>query len=189
MPPLPVDLLIAVRVLLALVFLVAGAGKLGHRVELEGVIANYRVLPRMLAGPFARVLGPVEILIGLALLAGPLSTPHAEFAAALLLAAFALAMTINLQRGRVQIDCGCFRGTLRQRLRSELVLRNLVLAGAAILCALLPVRSAGGWQITNGLLGGIAFFLLLRGIDTLWAIDTRALRARGRSAPAGQAAG
>ena len=67
MPPLPVDLLIAVRVLLALVFLVAGAGKLGHRVELEGVIANYRVLPRMLAGPFARVLGPVEILIGLAL--------------------------------------------------------------------------------------------------------------------------
>lgn len=187
MPQPPADLLIALRVLVALVFLVAGTGKLGHRVELEGVIANYRVLPRALAGPLARVLGPLEILLGLGLLAGPFGSPAAESAAALLLVAFAIAMGINLRRGRAQIDCGCFRGTLRQRLRGALVLRNLGLAGAAILCALLPSGQAGGWQLANGLLGGIALFLLLQGMNALWAIDTQSLRARGRPAWARQA--
>jgi len=179
---MPVDALIALRLLLALVFLVAGAGKLGHREELEGVIANYRVLPRALAGPFSRVLGPLEILIGLALLAGSLASPLAETAAALLLGAFALAMGINLRRGRAHIDCGCFRGTLRQTLRIELVLRNLLLVAAAALCAFMPTPAASGWQLLNGALGGIALFVLLEGMNALWAIDTRALLGRGQSA-------
>ena len=182
MPQVPVDALIALRVLLALVFLVAGAGKSGHREELEGVIANYRVLPRALAGPFSRVLGPLEILIGLALLAGSLASPLAESAAALLLGAFALAMGINLRRGRAHIDCGCFRGTLRQTLRVELVCRNLLLVAAAALCAFMPVSAASGWQLLNGTLGGIALFVLLQGMNTLWAIDTRALLGRGHPA-------
>lgn len=41
-PVLPADALIALRVLLALVFLEAAWGKIRHWVVLEGVIANYR---------------------------------------------------------------------------------------------------------------------------------------------------
>jgi hypothetical protein len=182
MPSLPVDALLALRVLLALVFLVAGAGKLGAREELEGVIANYRVLPRALAAPISHLLGPLELLIGLALLADPLATPFAEAAAALMLGTFALAMGINLRRGRAHIDCGCFRGTLRQTLRPELVLRNLLLVTAAATCALLPVRDATAWQLVNGTLGGIALFVLLQGMNTLWAIDTRAVLSSGKPA-------
>ena len=176
------DALIALRVMLALVFLVAAAGKFGHREELEGVIANYRVLPRPLAGALSYVLGPVEVLIGLALLGGALASPFAELAAAAVLVAFAGAMGINLLRGRSHIDCGCFRGTLRQTLRGELVVRNLVLVAAALLCAMLPVENPSGWQLLNGVLGGIALFVLLQGMNTLWAVDTRALLARGQPA-------
>lgn len=178
----PPDVAIALRVVLALVFLLAAAGKIRHRPELEGVIANYRVLPRALAAPLSRVLAPIEALIGIALLAAPLSTPFAEAAAALLLTLFAIAMGINLRRGRSQIDCGCFSGTLRQSLRVELVFRNLLLAMAALACALLPSGSASAAQLLNGALGGCALFVLLHGMNTLWAIDTRALRARGQGA-------
>ena len=182
MPQLPVDGLIALRVMLALVFLVAAVGKFGHREELEGVIANYRVLPRPLAGALSYVLGPAEVLIGLALLGGVLASPFAELAAAAVLLAFAGAMGINLARGRSHIDCGCFRGTLRQTLRGALVVRNLVLAVAAALCAVLPVSGASGWQIANGAAAGIALFVLLQGMNTLWAVDARALLARGQPA-------
>ena len=98
---------------------------------------------------------------------------------------FALAMGINLHRGRAHIDCGCFRGTLRQTLRGALVLRNVVLTSAAFICALAPTPDASAWQWLNGVLGGIALFVLLQGMNTLWAIDTRALRARGQPAWAG----
>ncbi|MFM7275424.1 MAG: MauE/DoxX family redox-associated membrane protein, partial [Gammaproteobacteria bacterium] len=109
-------------------------------------------------------------------------------AAAVLLAVFALAMGINLQRGRSGIDCGCFRGTLRQSLRIELVLRNILLLAAALLCALMPVTGASHWQLLNGLLGGIALFVLLQGINTLWAIGTPFRRGSTRSAWASRSA-
>ena len=179
---LPEDALISLRVLLALVFLVAGAGKLRHREVLEGVIANYRVLPRALVPLLSHTLAPLELLTGIALLAPGVTTPVAEVGAALLLGVFALAMGINLRRGRSHIDCGCFRGTLRQRLRGELVLRNIALMGAALTCAALPLAAPGGAQLLNGVLGGIGLFVLLQGMNTLWAIDTGALLARGRPA-------
>jgi uncharacterized membrane protein len=185
---LPEDALISLRVLLALVFLSAGAGKLRHREVLEGVIANYRVLPRALVPLLSHTLAPVELLIGIALLVPAAATPVAEIAAALLLGVFALAMGINLRRGRSHIDCGCFRGTLRQTLRWELVLRNLALMGVALVCAGLPLPAPGGAQLLNGVLGGVGLFVLLQGMNTLWAIDTGALLARGRPAWASRSA-
>lgn len=179
---LPEDALMSLRVLLALVFLAAGAGKLRHREVLEGVIANYRVLPRALVPLLSHTLATIELLTGIALLVPAVAAPVAEVTAALLLGVFALAMGINLRRGRAHIDCGCFRGTLRQTLRWELVLRNLALMGAALLCAALPPSAYGGAQLLNGVLGGIGLFVLLQGMNTLWAIDTSALLARGRPA-------
>ena len=56
-----------------------------------------------------------------------------------LLATYALAMGINLSRGRSQIDCGC--GDTPQSLSGLLVLRNCVLAiGALLLLAPVATR-------------------------------------------------
>jgi hypothetical protein len=46
----------------------------------------------------------------------------------------------------------------------------------------MPVSAASGWQLLNGTLGGIALFVLLQGMNTLWAVDTRALLGRGQPA-------
>ena len=119
---------LAARVCLALVFVTAAAGKLPHAAVLEGVVANYRLLPGRLVRPAARALPWAELAVGLALPA-PIVGPVAVVAAIGLLLVFAWAMAVNLKRGRAHIDCGCRRPELRQPLQWSLVGRNLVLAG------------------------------------------------------------
>jgi uncharacterized membrane protein YphA (DoxX/SURF4 family) len=118
---------IAVRTLIALVYLAAAIGKMRHWAVFRGVVANYRLLPEVLVAPFAYLLPPFEALLGAMLLLGLLS-PWAEAAAAALLLLFACAMAINIKRGRRHIDCGCFQSALKQTLSWVLVARNGTLA-------------------------------------------------------------
>jgi uncharacterized membrane protein YphA (DoxX/SURF4 family) len=163
------DIGIAIRVMTALVFISAALGKMTHWPEFEGVVANYRLLPDSLVRGVAYALPPLEIMIGLGLLSA-WATPWIELAAASLLTLFAVAMAVNLWRGRPHIDCGCFQSTLRQTLRWSLVARNLsmvLLLGIALVC----VRTrADAWSAINGLLGGAALFVVLQSLNTLWAV-------------------
>jgi hypothetical protein len=163
----PAETVIAIRIAVALVFLLAAIGKLRHIAVFHGVVSNYRVLPGVLVRPAAYGLPAAEAIIGAVLLAG-LYTPWAELAAAALLAVFAAAMAVNLLRGRRHIDCGCFQGTLQQRLRWRLVARN---CGLAMLIAASPAPGAADrWTQFNGLMGGIALFLVMQALNALWAI-------------------
>jgi hypothetical protein len=150
---------LAGRLLGGLVFATAVAGKLRHRHELAGVVANYRLLPEWLAATAAWVIVGLECLVALSLLSGVWLTAGATLAI-VLLGGFALAMAINLARGRREIDCGCFQLGLRQRLSAGLVVRNLVLA--IILVPLLTAAAAGATalQWIDGLGAGLAAYVL-----------------------------
>lgn len=82
----------------------SGAAKLVH----EGFardLANYRVMPRSWVPRTAALLPWAEIGVGV----GVIATPWTSFfllVAALLLASYAVAVSVNLLRGR-QIPCGC----------------------------------------------------------------------------------
>ena len=91
-------------VLIAVMFFAAGASKLRALGTFEGVVYNFRLLPELLVRPFAFAI------------------PFAELA---------IAIAVNLIRGRTEIDCGCFNSELKQRLSGWLVLRNVALAGLA----------------------------------------------------------
>lgn len=156
----------AVRTLMALVFLSAGIAKIRNWTAFEGVIANYRLLPNFAVRPVSYLLPPSEILLGAALAA---SAPGADWLAAGLLCLFAVAMAINLARGRSQIDCGCFNSALKQHLRWSLVARNVgmaLLLAAAAGSAAAPLDSS----LLLGSLGGIAFFVLFQCANALLAI-------------------
>jgi len=161
---------IAIRIAIALVFLFAAIGKARHLAIFGGVVANYRLLPPALVLPVAYILPPAEAAIGLALLTGRM-TPWAEAAAAFLLGSFAVAIGINLLRGRRHIDCGCFQGTLKQTLRWSLVVRNAVmvvlLVGAAIAA---PAGRVDAWTLLNGILAGGALFIIVQAFNALWTI-------------------
>jgi len=129
---------------LALVFGIAGIGKLMAWAELEGVIRNYRIAPGVLAPLISLTLPPVEILVAIAVLV-PATRALGGLGALVLLGVFAMAMGVNLVRGRTDIDCGCFRSTLRQNLSWWLVVRNAILAILALGCTIAPAERDLGW--------------------------------------------
>ncbi len=121
--------------LLAGMWATAAWGKLAHRDAFRGMLHNYRMLPEAVEAPVATALPVLELLVALSLLLPPLRAA-AAVASALLLLLFATAMAINILRGRTEIDCGCFVGATRQRIGWSLVVRNLLLALAALVLIL-----------------------------------------------------
>jgi hypothetical protein len=181
---LAAELAVAVRTALALVFLAAAIGKMRHGIALQGVIANYRLLPERLIAPTAYLLPAGEAALAV-LLAADLAPAWACSAAAGLLLVFAAAMGINLARGRRAIDCGCFQSTLKQTLSWRLVARNVVLAALAVGAALAPRASWQDWGTFDGMLGGATTFVLLQALELLWSIRPAWVR---QPAPAAQGA-
>ena len=88
-------LLIALRLLMAMIFMSAAIGKMRHWRVFEGVVANYRLLPDALDRLVAWLLPPAEALLAIALIAG-IAQPWSACMAATLLVVFALAIGINL---------------------------------------------------------------------------------------------
>ena len=148
-----------------LAFLFAGAAysKLRHQEEFHGVVRNFRLMPEWLASPFAKTLPWIEVAVAVGLLVDP-AVPYAAAAAGALLTLFALAIGINVVRGRKAIDCGCFRTGYKQSLSWLLVMRNVVLAGGALALVMLTegARMATMVDVTTGAMAaGVAMLLYL----------------------------
>ena len=172
---------LAGRLLGALVFATAVVGKIRHRHELAGVVANYRLLPEPLAAGVAWIVVGLECLTVLSLVSGLWLAAGAALAIALL-GIFALAMGINLARGRREIDCGCFQSGLRQTLSAVLVVRNLVLA--IILTPLLAAGVAGATalQWVDGVGAGFAAYALYQVLGELISLRRLSAELRRRFA-------
>jgi hypothetical protein len=162
------EIVLAIRVLVALVFLTAALGKLRQRLVFQGVVANYRLLPDKAVPAFAFVLPPVEATVAATLLFAP--APWPEVSAAVLLILFAGAMAINIRRGRRHIDCGCFQSALKQPLSWVLVARN---GGLALLIAVpvaVPEGALSELGAAEALLTGSVLFVLLQSLNVLWSV-------------------
>lgn len=171
MRAVPADIRLALEVMTALIFFSAAGGKMRHWSRFVGVMANYRLLPEFLVRPAAYLLPPLEWAIGVWLLT-PWAHPWADAAAAALFTLFAAAMALNLGRGRLAIDCGCFQSTFKQTLRWRLVARNTLVALllAALAGVTEPLPAADLESLVNGSLAGAALFVVWQGLNTLWSI-------------------
>jgi len=126
---------LTLRAALALLLLVAAVHKLRDPGTFRATLGDYRLLPDAVVPAAAGLVIGVELAIATALLVLP--APGLR-AAALLLATYAVAIAVNLARGRRHIDCGCGGPAARQPISGRLVARNVLLAAAA--CAgLAPV--------------------------------------------------
>jgi uncharacterized membrane protein YphA (DoxX/SURF4 family) len=96
----------AARIASAGLWLVAAMGKLKDPVKFMGGIAEYGIVPGF-AVPLAAVTMPgIELLLGLALLAGR-QVRAAAMLANLLMLVFMAAMASAMARG-LELDCSCF---------------------------------------------------------------------------------
>ncbi|MEU5841204.1 MauE/DoxX family redox-associated membrane protein [Rhodococcus sp. NPDC047139] len=87
--------------------LLAGVPKIRDRDGLLRVVRGYRLLPAPIERAVALGLPWLEIVLGVALVTG-IAGRYAAALAALLFAGFWAGLSINLLRGRRDLDCGCF---------------------------------------------------------------------------------
>jgi len=99
-------LLFVLRLLLGVLFVLASVDKIAHPEVFVVSVNKYQLLPPTLV-PLAAVTLPwIELLAGVALLAG-IGVEGAALVTTVLLVAFLSGMGINFARGR-ELDCGCF---------------------------------------------------------------------------------
>jgi methylamine utilization protein MauE len=125
-----------VRTGLALLFASAAWHKLRDRSTFSGVLAAYRMVPDAAIAVVVGAVPALELAVALAWV-----TPGASLVAAAgtvaLLALYAVAIAVNLVRGRSTIDCGCGVAGARQPISEWLLVRN----GALAVLALVPLRA------------------------------------------------
>jgi uncharacterized membrane protein YphA (DoxX/SURF4 family) len=126
------------RLALGLVFLYAGYVKLRQPwYVFAGMIDNYGVVAPSVSEAIARVLPPLEVVLGVALLAG-LYRKISSAAAIVLLVPFFALMVWAYAKG-MKIDCGCFGPG--QMLGPRTILRDGLLVAASAWFAFLSWRS------------------------------------------------
>lgn len=121
---------------IALLFGIAAGHKLADRERFLAVLGNYDLVPARLVPLAGMAIVAAEVGAALLLVLPPVRTLGAYLSVALL-AAYALAIAINLLRGRTRIDCGCLGFGRHDRIAWTMVARNLVLIALA-LALLLP---------------------------------------------------
>jgi hypothetical protein len=164
----PVVAQVFLQVFLALLMLAAALPKLRAPDEFVGVVRNFRLLPGSLATVAGRVLPWMELALAPALLWSETRVPAAWITLALMLV-FALAVAINLARGRREIDCGCLRIShgKGERISAGLVLRDLVFAAGAWLLTQGATSAPEAAAVWVGALFGLLALLLYLSLD--WA--------------------
>lgn len=152
----PLITLIAAICLSAL-FATAALHKWREPLHFEGVLGQYKLLPRKWVAITAKITPYFELIIALLLLID-LSRALAAIAALCTLAIYSLAIAINLSRDRREIDCGC--GGSATQLSSALIWRNVCLLCIAI-TALVPSseRLLSSLDLVVALIGAAAFGL------------------------------
>jgi hypothetical protein len=145
---------------LALIFGASGAMKLRDVELFEGSLANYQLAPMWMEKALAYLFPILECAAALGLLFASTRT-IAAFTALALLAIFSGAIAINLARGRVDIDCGCFGPALRQKLSGSLLWRNLFLMAVATIVILPQTgRALGALDIVTIVMGAATLVVL-----------------------------
>jgi uncharacterized membrane protein YphA (DoxX/SURF4 family) len=126
-----------IRVLIGVLFVAAGALKVGHFNDLAAAIAGFRILPSAVIGPLAVILPFFEIGLGGYLLAG-LFTRAAAIIGAAQLTIYAGAIASAVVR-HIPANCGCFGPQDSAPADWPHVAADLALAGV---CGFLAWRSS-----------------------------------------------
>ena len=135
------------RLLLGTIFILSGTFKLARWRQFGDSLAALELLPRRFVRAVAAGLPPVEMAVGIAVLAGwrlPITGP-------LLLAmlfCFLAALALYRLRGGKELSCGCFADFEHKQPTSSLILRNLLLlvSGLPLLRPAQQPAPERGWE-------------------------------------------
>jgi len=155
--------------LFSYLFIAAGYQKLSHIDYFRHVLRSYQVVPGSWTALLARVLPVLELCAGLALLIPAAHDPALMLLTGLLVI-YSAAITVNIARGRLDIDCGCAGPGQEQGISAWLIGRNAVLLSLAVLAHSTPqpeTIGAMGWGV--GFLGAVLAALIYHASNQLIA--------------------
>ncbi|MFQ5615220.1 MAG: MauE/DoxX family redox-associated membrane protein [Anaerolineales bacterium] len=118
------------RLVLGLVFLRSGLGKVFDRRRTVQSVVAYDILPESIARVYGVLLPWVELTLAGLLLTG-LWTQAAAYGLSLLLVSFGIAVSINLIRHK-EMDCGCAGRGAQEKLSWRTLVRVIVLFMLAV---------------------------------------------------------
>ncbi len=122
------------QILIGLVFIAASLAKIGNPRSFALNIHHYDLIPVALENLLAMTLPWIELVAGLALIAG-VRARAAALLALLLMIVFTFAVLAAVGRG-IDIECGCFGTSDGSRVGVEKLLQNLGLTGLAVVAGL-----------------------------------------------------
>lgn len=132
-------------------FATAAVHKWRSPLHFEGVLGQYKLLPRQWIALVSLLIPIIEVAIAVLLLLAR-TRIGAAVAALLLLITYSLAIAINLGRGRSEIDCGC--GEAATQISAVLLVRNALLMLLPVLLMMPTLnRSIGALDVVTALLG------------------------------------
>lgn len=160
-------LTLAIRVFVGLLLLLGVKHKSSRRSEFVAIVRDYQLMPDRMAAIVAHGIVAAEGAIGVALLIWPSSLP-AGIAASSLFAVFAIAVTLNLLRGRRDLMCGCDNDGA---ISWAVVLRNIILGCVVLGGAWYGAeRHHGLIDWASATLCGVALLGVYEAAHRLWAI-------------------
>jgi uncharacterized membrane protein YphA (DoxX/SURF4 family) len=121
------------RIVMGGIFLIAAWDKMAHPDRFADIMMHYDILPHHLINLAAIWLAPLELVIGLAVIAGVWVRASAMLMSGLMLV-FILGIAWALHRG-IDLTCGCFSTAGEEEGRDWLSLWQeiLILAGSVLL--------------------------------------------------------
>jgi hypothetical protein len=129
---------IIIRLFLSIILIRAALHKIHNRKVFQMELSAYQLLPASLLSLSTFVLMVTEAFTAITLLNSAWIIP--ALISAVLFSIYAIAMAINLLKGRTNIDCGCSGPILSSTERAKkniswlLVFRNLILSSLALFC-------------------------------------------------------
>ncbi len=123
---------VIISLCMSLLFGVAAVHKLQAPVVFKAAMGDYELVPTSLLGFISISLIILELVSSILVLI-PTTQPAACSLMATLLLLYATVISINLYRGRRDIDCGCNGPATTQVLSWWLVSRNLIFSGLVVL--------------------------------------------------------
>lgn len=156
-----------ISLLLSWVFLSAAWHKLRRPEHFKVALDGYRLLPFPAHTVHALMVSFAEAAIGVGMLAEQ-TRATATVTGMFMLIAYALAIGVNLLRGRGDIDCGCSGPASTQPISWHLVARNFLLvtmAAATLVSA--PERALGWIDWMTIAFAGLLAVMIYRGSGVL----------------------
>jgi len=120
------------RIVIGSTFIISGFTKMFQMTTFISTVYKFNVLPQVLVIPFASLLPPIELVLGIALALGYL-TRFSSFMIMVILLLFVTAIIPQLLGGPPIGDCGCFGGLMDSAVNINLLIRGCIFFAVAYL--------------------------------------------------------